>query len=369
MTTSTETAITLCRTPLYHALKTVIGVVESAQILQILSFVKLEFNGSTLTLTATDTSIELRTTCQAQTLNTQSSFVATLPGKKLLDICKNLPDDSELTLAQKKDWMIISTSSSQFTLATLPHDSFPASHPINSHCSVTLEESQLVDLFQRTSFAMAHQDVRHYLNGVHLKVTPDSLQTTATNGHRLAIYPIAATTGISDAAEVILPKKTVQELMRLLDMQSDTSLQIHFSEQQIIFEHPHFTLTSHLLLGNYPNCHALIPQNPPFIATVDRLSLKQALQRAAIISLDKFKSARFVFSHNHLAIHALNNEKEKTDETVSMTYNGEDLTMAFNIQYVLDVLNILDGDTVTLALTDPKSCILMTDHTLPKLEV
>ncbi len=336
-------------------LQQVIGVVERRQTLPVLGNVLINATKKYIKLTATDLEVEL----QAQ-VNVAVAEVGdiTLPARKLLDICRTLPAEAQLDISVKKDRALVRSGKSRFTLSTLPATEFPVVDKIKSAKRITLPQNKLHELIERTAFAMAQQDVRYYLNGLMLEAEDGILRAVATDGHRLALCQIEADTGDSSGDQVIVPRKGVQELHRLLE-DSDAPVQIEVGSNHIRITTDDLRFTSKLIDGRFPDYHRVIPKNADKQLLVNRELLRQALTRTSILSNEKYRGIRLDVSENNIKIQAHNPEQEEAVEEIDANYTEENLVVGFNVTYILDVLNVLDSDDVSVSLSDANSSALI----------
>lgn len=352
--------LTLQRDELLAPLQLAIGVVERRQTLAILANVRLRFDKGMLTVTGTDLEVELigRSTLQS---NLDSAADITVPGRKLLDICKSLDSDAAITLEIEKDRLLIRSGRSRYSLATLPVDEFPTIQADPSTVELTIPHSDLHYLIQRTHFAMAQQDVRYYLNGMLLEVKGGTIRTVATDGHRLALNSV----GFADSAvttQALLPYKGVHELLRLLSTcSSDIKLGISLNHLRV--ESPSFVFTSKLIDGSFPSYERVVPKNSDKHITMDRHHLKQTLQRASVLTNEKFRGVRFHLENDLLQIQANNPEQEEAEEEMIIDYQGNICELGFNVDYIIDVLNTISNDTVVLSFTDNETGVLVQEQT------
>jgi DNA polymerase III subunit beta len=343
---------------LLDALKTIGGVVDQAQVLQILSHIKLTASGDKLHLVATDSEVEM--SCSIPMLKKVDSIAAVaIPGRKLLDICRSLPSDSVVNISCESGWAkIVGSGNIEFTLAILPIDSFPVIAMQKDIKLFKIYESNLSSLLQSSSFAMAQHDVRHFLNGMMMRFSASSLKVIATDGHRLAIDVANLVDGGADGVATIVPRKAVLELARLLDSR-DAEVLITIASQHISFATDRFALSTCLLEGSYPDCSKLIPSSDGAMATVARSEFKSALSRAAVLTKEKHHGVRLAFSEGSMQISSNNSDNEKTHEVVAISYSSEDMVIAFNIAYLADVMNVIKSDSVEFILTGAQNSILI----------
>tara|TARA_R110000823_G_scaffold125385_1_gene251974 strand:+ start:6500 stop:7612 length:1113 start_codon:yes stop_codon:yes gene_type:complete len=346
------------RDTLLKSLNLVAGVVERRQTLPVLANVLMVLEGDRLSLTGTDLEVELVGRVQLPAAGEPGEV--TVPARKLTDICKSLPEGSDINFAVTDGKATVKSGRSRFSLSTLPAREFPnVEDSIGTH-QLNLKQGQLKRLIERTAFAMAQQDVRYYLNGMLWELQGQHLRVVATDGHRLAMCtcPDKLQVKGDGDAQVILPRKGVLELARLL-MDEDEDIAIVIGSNHIRAMTSDFTFTSKLVDGKFPDYQRVLPRSPDKILFGSRLDLRQAFARTAILSNEKYRGVRLKLSANSLDILANNPEQEEAEETVSVEYNGESLEIGFNVSYLLDVLGVLSGDKVKLSLADPNSSALL----------
>ncbi len=346
---------TIQREAFLKPLQQVIGVVERRQTLPVLGNVLVNAGKKLVKLTATDLEVELQ--AQVNVAVTEPGDI-TLPARKLLDICRTLPDEAELDISVKNDRAVVRSGKSRFTLATLPAGEFPLIDKIKSANRISLPQSELLRLIERTSFAMAQQDVRYYLNGLMLEPAAGVLRAVATDGHRLALCEIEADTGEAGEQQVIVPRKGVQELQRLLE-DADSAAQVEIGSNHIRITTDELRFTSKLIDGRFPDYQRVIPKKVEKQLVVDRELLRQALTRTSILSNEKYRGIRLDVSKNIIKIQAHNPEQEEAVEEIDARYDDENLIVGFNVTYLLDVLNVLGQTEVEIFLNDANSSALI----------
>jgi DNA polymerase-3 subunit beta len=339
--------------PLLH----VGGVVERRQTLPILANILVNARQGFLTFTATDLEVELRTEAVAE-VDGELDF--TLPARKLIDICKALPEGIDIELLIQGDKAKMRAGRGRYTLGMLPAQEYPSIEPATVNSVFSLPERRLKQLIDGTQFAMAQQDVRYYLNGMLLEVRPRRIRTVATDGHRLALCDdIYDGEGELDL-QVIVPRKAVGELRRLLSSSEEQTAKLEVSSGHLRVHLKGTTFTTKLIDGRFPDYERVMPRGEPSFVHSDRRLLQQALARAAILSNEKYRGIRFSLSAGLLQLQAHNPEQDEAEEEVEVDYPGEELTIGFNVGYLLDVLNVIDEDTVKIAVTDANSSALIT---------
>ncbi|MEE4143156.1 MAG: DNA polymerase III subunit beta [Halieaceae bacterium] len=347
---------TISRDALLKPLNLVAGVVERRQTLPILANVLMVLDGDRLALTGTDLEVELVGRVQLPTPG--DSGEVTVPARKLVDICKSLPEGSNIEFAAQDSKVTVKSGRSRFTLATLPAREFPNVEDSMGTHQFTVKQGQLKRLIDRTAFAMAQQDVRYYLNGMLWEIKGKLMRVVATDGHRLALCTLPGMIEATDDTQVILPRKGVLELVRLL-LEDEADIAIVIGSNHIRATTNDFTFTSKLVDGKFPDYQRVLPRSPDKIVLGSRLELRQAFTRAAILSNEKYRGVRLKLTKNSLDIVANNPEQEEAEEAVPVDYQGDSLEVGFNVSYLLDVLGVLSGEQVKLSLSDPNSSALL----------
>ncbi|MDZ4202880.1 MAG: DNA polymerase III subunit beta [Gallionella sp.] len=342
---------------LLKPLQVVIGIVERKQTLPILSNVLIENLDGKIRFTATDLEIQITTTVDTESGKGQSNSI-TVGGKKLQEILRVLQDQSKVSIDIKENKAQIKANKSRFSLQTLPSADFPKlNSQLENAKKITLPQKELKRLLSSVQYAMAQQDVRYYLNGVLLIVDSNKLRVVATDGHRLA-YNAEPFGDNHDKQETILPRKAVTELSKLLSDTEDP-VELEISSQQVKATFSGITLITKVIDGKFPDYERVIPNYTNHL-NLDRMTILQALQRAAILSNEKFRGVRFVLTEKNLSIISNNSEQEEAQEEIETDYHGDGLDIGFNVNYLLDGLNNISGTNAVLSFGDPNSSILIT---------
>ena len=345
---------TATREALLKPLQAVIGVVERRQTMPILANVLLVAKDGQLAVTATDLEVEL--VAQAD-VEIEGAGDVTVPGRKLLDICKALPDGAELAIALSGEKLSIKSGRSKFTLTTLPAADFPTVEDINAGQTLSLPQATLCKLLDKTHFSMAQQDVRYYLNGLLIETDGEHLRAVATDGHRLALSQVQLDGKKMPEQQVIVPRKGVLELQRLMSGEGDVDLQLGSNHVRIELEGIRFT--SKLIDGRFPEYERVIPQDTSNQLVADRDLLKGALQRTAILSNEKYRGIRLIIRESGVVLQAHNPEQEEAEEELEVKYKGDDIEIGFNVNYLLDALGAIESEEVTLSVVDSNSSCLL----------
>ncbi|MFV9684321.1 DNA polymerase III subunit beta [Pseudomonas sp. NY15367] len=347
---------TIQREALLKPLQLVAGVVERRQTLPVLSNVLLVVEGQQLSLTGTDLEVELvgRVTLE----EAAEPGEITVPARKLMDICKSLPSDALIDIRVDDQKLLVKAGRSRFTLSTLPANDFPTVEEGPGSLTFNLPQAKLRRLIERTSFAMAQQDVRYYLNGMLLEVQSGMLRAVATDGHRLAMCSMEATIQQEGKHQVIVPRKGILELARLLTEQ-DAEVAIVLGQHHIRANTGEFTFTSKLVDGKFPDYERVLPRGGDKLVLADRQGLREAFSRTAILSNEKYRGIRLTLAAGLLKIQANNPEQEEAEEEIVVDYNGGGLEIGFNVSYLLDVLGVMGTEQVRLILSDSNSSALL----------
>ncbi len=351
--------LNLARDTLLKPLQAVTGIVERRNTLPILSNVLLEVDGDKLSLLATDLEIQVSTSVKVEGKGKAAKTGVTVSARKLLDILRALPDTAQVELEVKDSRLQVIAGKSRFNLQTLPADDFPKLAAFEAiHPAITLEQGALRSLLNRVQYAMAQQDIRYYLNGLLLETDGTMLKAVATDGHRLAFASLALPESL-EKRESILPRKAVLELTRQLEA-GDSPLTLELGNNQVRFRFGDIELISKVIDGRFPDYTRVIPTHYQDNFKIERTVLGSALQRAAILSNEKFRGVRWVLTGNSLRIVCTNNEQEEAEEELEIEYAGAALDIGFNVTYLLDALNNVECDSIVCSLGDANSSVLMT---------
>lgn len=345
------------REVLLKPLSQVVGVVERRQTLPVLANLLVSVSAEGVSFTGTDLEVEMVARMAADQLDPGE---ITIPARKLFDICRALPDGIKIDFKQNGERVTMSAGRSRYTLSTLPAAEFPQVDNIDLLERVTLPEATLKELIDRTAFAMAHQDVRYYLNGTLLDLREQALRCVATDGHRLALCETGIELNAKARRQIIIPRKGVLELQRLLDA-GDGTVEIEFGRNHLRVRRSDFVFTTKLIDGRFPDYEAVIPIGADKVLTVAREDLRAALQRASILSNEKYRGVKMELAPGRLHIVAHNPEQEEAVEELEVATHVDGLAVGFNVNYLLDALSALRGNEVMLCLRDGNSSCLIRD--------
>jgi DNA polymerase-3 subunit beta len=342
---------------LLKPLQAVVGVVERKHTLPILSNVLLENVGGRTAFVATD--LELQITAWLEgTGEADNAF--TVSARKLLDIVRALPEQTGAALDLDGEQLKIKAGKSRFSLHTLPARDFPKLQiDAAEGVSFSMPQGQLRALLASAQYAMAVQDIRYYLNGMLFSLQGQKVTVVSTDGHRLAMDARVLDADTGKTQDIILPRKTVMELIKLLG-DGDEAVHIQIGGNQVVFRNSAFELRTKVVDGKFPDYQRVIPQNNEKLFEIDRQRLYQALARAAILTNEKYRGVRLALTNGALRVACSNNEQEEAQEELEIAYDKDPLDIGFNIQYLQDVLSNVDSATVNCALGDASSSMLVT---------
>ena len=343
------------------ALQAVSGIVERRHTLPILANVLLRKSGGQIEFTTSDLEIQVRTT--AELGGDATNFASTVGARKLIDILRSMPADQTVTLSANQTKLTLQGGKSRFTLQTLPSDDFPLVQEAAEFGPVfSVPQKVLKGLINQVHFAMAVHDIRYYLNGILFVAEGKNLTLVATDGHRLALAQATLDSDIPKQ-EVILPRKTVLELQRLLrdDRDGDEGrIEMRFAANQAKFSFSGMEFVTKLVEGKFPDYNRVIPKNHKNVVTLGRAPLLASLQRAAILTSEKFKGVRVNLEPGTLRIASSNAEQEEAKEELEIDYAGDTIEIGFNVTYLIDALTNMSQDMVKVELQDTNSSALIT---------
>ena len=347
----------IAREKLLEPLQLASGVVERRQTSPVLSNLLLNVEQHRLVITGTDQEVEL--TVVITEVDVGYPGEVTVPARKLLEICKSLPDGVEMSANLEGNRVAVDSGRFKSFLATLPVSDFPSIETGAYEVSIVLAVKDLKRLLQRTSFAMAQQDVRYFFNGVLLEVLDGVVRFVATNGQRLASSFVK--TGALGSHQFIIPRKGVAELIRVLEEGSGEAVTLNFTANHMQVDRGNVRLITKLIDATYPDYARAIPSGGSKVVVADRQLLKEALSRTAILSNELYRNVKLMLHEGKLDMHANNPQQEEAEETVTVDYEGDSLEIGINVSYLIDALSVMKGDTVRMTLSDPGSACLLED--------
>ncbi|SDH83265.1 DNA polymerase-3 subunit beta [Vibrio xiamenensis] len=346
---------TIERSHLLKPLQQVSGALGGRPSLPILGNLLIKVEDNQLSMTATDLEVELISRVSLE--GEWESGSITVPSRKFLDICRGLPDDAVITFVYEGDRVQVRSGRSRFSLSILPANDFPNIEDWQSDVEVTMTQADLKGLIEKTQFSMANQDVRYYLNGMLFEIDGSTLRSVATDGHRMAVARTELD-GEFAQQQIIVPRKGVQELVKLLDAPEQTVV-LQIGSSNVRAEVNNFVFTSKLVDGRFPDYRRVMPQSTTKTLIAGCDELRQAFSRAAILSNEKFRGVRVNLSGEEMCITANNPEQEEAEEMLDVSFEGEPIEIGFNVSYVLDVLNTLRCDNVRVSMSDANASALI----------
>ena len=345
---------------LTNKIKNIAPAAEAKQTLAILGNMKVDVSIDSATFTASDLEIEVSTnvTC---TSDAAGSF--TIPAKKMLEICNALSAHTEIKLAVKESKVDITAGKSKVSLQTLPAEDYPIMDRLTENNPVSIDVTELQNIINKTSFAMAYQDARHFLNGLHLCNIEGKLISVCTDGHRLAKY--TSTINFKNDLSIIIPRKCVIELNRILGSFSDNKeilAELTTNKNSICVKFGGYNIISKLIEGNYPNFNKVIPESTKSKISIDRSVFKNSLNIISKVVNQQYKGVKLSPSSNSLHLISSNTESEVGEDQIDALYDGEELSIGFNISYIQDVIDNIDSENIHICINDQNSgCILLGD--------
>ena len=339
------------RERLLPVLSKVVGVVERRQTLPILGNLLLAAREDRLDICGTDLEVEVRTSCSA---SVPGEGETTLPARKLMDICRNLTEGTEIRFRLNNERCVVTAGRGRFTLGVLPAADFPLMDADIEGVEVKVPEGILRQILDKTSFAMAQQDVRYYLNGLLLEWERSGITAVGTDGHRLAKFHRSLDLDVPERVQVIVPSKTILELRRQLSS-TDEEVSVSVGPRSIRLAVGGMVMTSKLVDGRYPEYERVIPRELGKVARVSNDALKRALARTSILSNEKYRGVRLAFEEGVLRLQAHNPEQEEAEEEIELDYSGESVAIGFNVAYLSDVLGAVEGTEIEVRFSDAGS--------------
>ena len=335
-----------------------LGVVEKRQTLPILSNVLFEVDESSLKLTATDLESEISTTSTIS--NFKSGGKITAPARKLSDLCRLMPDLAEIHFYLDGDNLKIETESGKYNLSTLPSEDFPVFETEDTQSQINISSQNLKNLITKTSFAMGNQDWRHYLNGLYMMIDDKVITTVATDAHRLAMATSSLNEASSESTSGIVPRKSINEIGKLVGDESENVV-IQLGQTSIAANVSGTTFISKLIEGKFPDYEQVIPSGESSLLVVDRKNFSESLSRVSVLSSEKYKGVRIITKKDSLNISANNPEKEQGEENLSCEYQGDEIDIAFNVNYLQEILSTIDSEKIEINFFGSEKSCLITD--------
>ncbi|HPQ97073.1 MAG: DNA polymerase III subunit beta [Thiothrix sp.] len=355
--------LTQTRETLLEALQATLGAIEKRHTSPILENVLLRIEAGNTHWRGTDLELEIATSTPV--IDAEDGEI-TLAARKLADICKSLPPDSMVAIdVLDNDRAVVSSGRSRFELSTLPARDYPELEDIGSTLELEMGEREFKALLENTAFAMANQDVRYYLNGLLLELNEQHIRTVSTDGHRLSLCTLereqVRADDVKEPLQVIIPRKGVLEMIRLLRSDSQTAVRLQLSQNHLRILIDQLSFTTKLVDGRYPDYQAAVPPKGQISVEVDRMAFRDMLSRVSILSNEKFRGVRLSLADNVLTVQSNNPEQETAQDELDVNYQGQAFNIGFNVTYLLEAINHLHNESMTLQFNSPESSALLTD--------
>ena len=340
------------------SLSLTLGVVEKRQTLPIISNVLFEVDESSLKLTATDLESEISTTSTIS--NFKSGGKTTAPARKLNDLCRLLPDMAEIHFFLDGDNLKIESGAGKYNLSTLPSEDFPVFEHEETQSQINISAQNLKTIIEKTTFAMGNQDWRHYLNGLYLLIDDKNITSVATDAHRLALAISSLNEASSENISGIVPRKSINEIGKLVGDEKENVV-IKLGTTSIAVYILGTTFISKLIEGKFPDYEQVIPSGDSTLLNINRKLLSDSLSRVSVLSGEKYKGIRILTGEDSINISANNPEKEQGEENIECEYKGEQVDIAFNVNYLQEILSTLDSENVQINFFGSDKSCLITD--------
>ena len=351
--------ISVERDILLKSLNHIQSVVERRNTIPILSNVKIIANNEGISLTATDLDLEIIESLDKA--NTIEDGEITTSAHTLYDIVRKLPEGSSLDIANKdNDKLELSCGQSNFELSTLPVEDFPEMSAGEMPCNFIIDSEELANMIDKSKFAISTEETRYYLNGIFFHAINNSLRSVATDGHRLACIQSNLPEGADDIPSIIIPKKTIGEVRKLIE-DIEGNINLFISETKIRFEVTNISLTSKLIDGTFPDYEKVIPVSNDKLLQVEAEPFFNAIDRVSTVNQDKTPTVKLQFENNSIKIMATSTDSNKGDEEVAASYAAEALEILFNSKYILDLQDVIEGETMILELLNQSSPVIVKD--------
>jgi DNA polymerase-3 subunit beta len=345
---------TVSKSDLVRELSLSQGVVEKKTTIPILSNVLLEAADDRVTITATDLELGIRCSCPARVKKEGSG---TVPARKLLDFTRLLPEGDVNMKFQENQWASITCGRSRTRIAGMSRESFPEL-PQMPEAIAEIPIKLLASMIARTSFAISSEESRFTLNGALFLMRPEGLTMVATDGHRLSFVqaPLPEGSAVTQAFRALIPRKAMGELVKLADDAGpEGKAVLSDDENHLFFQVGHRLLITRKLTGNFPDYERVLPKDHTLTATLQKDEIKSAIERVAQFADERSRAIRVQFTNGEVRIFSSSVETGESEESVTSQYEGPNLEIGFNAQYLLDFLRVIAQDQVSFELKDQKS--------------
>tara|TARA_B100000029_G_C17544756_1_gene948044 strand:+ start:630 stop:1745 length:1116 start_codon:yes stop_codon:yes gene_type:complete len=349
---------------IYKALSHLQSIVNKKNTLPILSNILIEAVENSLTLSSTDMDISIKEKINCNVIESGST---TLNAQIIFDIIKKLPDNNEVEfISNESKILTIRSSVSKFSLPCLPKDEFPIIDTKAEGTKIKIKSQTIFNLISKTKFAISNEETRYFLNGLYFNISSNEKLSTltfvGTDGHRLATSSSSVDVFLTELPGVIIPKKTINELSKLLS-ENISDIEIDISKNRIIFYIENLILISKLIDGNFPDYNRVIPKDNKNHLTINRVNLLSAVDRVSTIANEKSPSIKFKILKNLINLSTINTENSSATEDIQANYDGEELEIGFNSRYIMDILENLEEEEIKLSFSDNSTPMLVQEKT------
>ncbi len=356
--------VTMSKAELIKSLAKVQGIVERRNTLPILSYVLLNAEGSSVEMVSTDLEVGLKATYEA---DVQEPGSITLMAKKAFEIARELPEEEVEIRSEDNAWVRLSAGRAHFRMVGLPKEDFPDIPKYTSRNGLRIDRQIVMDMIQKTSFAISHDQTRYALNGVLLEATTEEgegglkiCRMVSTDGHRLAMVERPCLRGSSEEKSVIIPRKAVQELKKVLEDEAAAEIQMDFQENHIFFIGEKVVLAARLIEGQFPEYQQVIPKENKRTAIIGREEFNRLLRRVSILTADRSNPVKFSFAGDKMTVSTTNPDVGEASESMKVDYDGGPIDLGFNARYLLDLLAAVDVPRIMIQMNEPLSPGLIT---------
>jgi DNA polymerase-3 subunit beta len=275
----------------------------------------------------------------------------------MLDICRQLPDESQIVIEQIDNTVRLLSGRSRFKLNTLPVENFPAFSQIEAELSIELSASTLLRLFSKPLFSVAQQDVRTFLNGLLLEIEGQQIRTVGSDGHRLTLCEDQLAEAVSKDVSLLIPRKGVVEMCKLFK-DHNTTVRLDISRSFIAVHCLNTSLSVKLIDDSYPIYHSVIPTEFSEHAEFNTKDFKDVIARVAVMTGDILSSVELNFEPNVLNIHSRSVDQQEAEDSIDIQLQGEPFTIGFKCSYLADLANNIDSDEMRMSFPADKSSLL-----------
>ncbi len=353
----------ISRSILFKTLSHLQGIVDKKNSLPILANILIHAEDNKLILSSTDMDISIVEQINCNVLENGNT---TINSQIFYDIVRKIDDNGEIEIISNNGKLLtLRSNGSRFSLASLPKEDYPIIEKDNSGVDITINSKILFKLIDKTKFAISNEETRYFLNGLYFNVKNENnkniVTLVGTDGHRLAKFSHEIEGQIDQVPGVIIPKKTIYELSKLLS-EFDDDIKISISSNKIVFIIGEITFISKLIDGSFPDYKRVIPIDNNNILKINRDKLLSAVDRVSTIANEKTPVIKFRLLKNVLNLNTFNNENSTASEDLDVNYDGDELEIGFNSKYIMDIVNNLEDENISINLKDNTSPVIAQEN-------